>query len=110
MFRPPLNVFGPEGLPVGCKYPVMHYWQSAKTEPVTLHFLDHGLAPDESVRRWQHRLDPLQQKLFGGCHLTRPIADLVTEAGFTITELDVLYEQGAPKPWAAASLGVAVAP
>ena len=75
-----------------------------------LHFLDHGLAPDESVRRWQHRLDPLQQRLFGGCHLTRPIADLVTEAGFTITDIDIFYEKGAPKPWGAASLGVAVAP
>jgi ubiquinone/menaquinone biosynthesis C-methylase UbiE len=75
-----------------------------------LHFLDHGLAPDEPVRRWQHRLDPMQQRLFGGCHLTRPIADLVTEAGFTITEIDVFYEKGAPKPWGAVSLGVAVAP
>lgn len=75
-----------------------------------LHFLDHGLAPDESVRRWQHRLDPLEQRLAGGCHLTRPIADLVTEAGFTITELDVFYEKGTPKPWGAASLGVAVSP
>jgi ubiquinone/menaquinone biosynthesis C-methylase UbiE len=76
----------------------------------TFHFLDHGLAPDESVRRWQHRLDPLQQRLFGGCHLTRPIADLVREAGFTITDLDIFYEKGAPKPLGAASLGVAVAP
>jgi len=75
-----------------------------------LHFLDHGLAPDEPVRRWQHRLDPIQQRLFGGCHLTRPIADLLTEAGFTINEIDVFYEKGAPKPWGAVSLGVAVAP
>ena len=65
---------------------------------------------DEKVRRLQHRLDPLQQKLFGGCHLTRPIADLVTEAGFTISELDTFYEKGAPKIWGAASLGVGVAP
>ena len=72
------------------------------------HFLDHGLAPDEPVRRWQHRLDPLQQRLFGGCHLTRPIADLVTEAGFTITDVDIFYEKGAPKIWGAASLGMAV--
>jgi ubiquinone/menaquinone biosynthesis C-methylase UbiE len=74
------------------------------------HFLDHGLAPDEPVRRWQHRLDPLQQRLFGGCHLTRPIAELVTEAGFTITDVDIFYEKGAPKSWGAAALGVAVSP
>jgi ubiquinone/menaquinone biosynthesis C-methylase UbiE len=75
----------------------------------TLHFLDHGLAPDENVRRMQHRLDPLQQKLFGGCHLTRPIADVITEAGFTINDLDTFYEDGIPRPWGAASLGVATA-
>jgi ubiquinone/menaquinone biosynthesis C-methylase UbiE len=75
-----------------------------------LHFLEHGLAPDESVRRWQHRLEPMQKRLFGGCHLTRPVADLLTKAGFTITEIDVFYEKSAPKPWGAASLGLAVAP
>jgi ubiquinone/menaquinone biosynthesis C-methylase UbiE len=75
----------------------------------TLHFVEHGLAPeaDESVRRWQHRLEPLQKRLFGGCHLTRPIVDLLTESGFTITELDVFYEKGAPKAIGATSLGVA---
>ena len=75
-----------------------------------LHFVEHGLAPaeDDKVRRWQRRLDPLQQRLFGGCHLTRPIAELLTGVGFTITEIDVFYEQGAPKSLAADSLGVAV--
>ncbi len=73
----------------------------------SLHFVEHGLAPDESVRRWQRRLEPLQKRLFGGCHLTRRIADLLTDAGFTITELDVFYEQGAPKVLGAQSLGVA---
>lgn len=75
----------------------------------TFHFLEHGLAPDESVRRWQHRLEPIQKRIAGGCHLTRPIADLVSGAGFTITDLDVFYEKGAPKPVGAASLGVATA-
>jgi len=73
-----------------------------------LHFLEHGLAPDEPVRRWQHRLDPIQQRLFGGCHLTRPIADLLTGARFTITAIDVFYEKSAPKPFTAYSLGRAV--
>ena len=76
----------------------------------TLHFLEHGLAPDERVRRWQHRLDPMQKRLFGGCHLTRPIVELLRTAGFTITELDVFYEKGAPKPMGADSLGTALSP
>ena len=75
-----------------------------------LSFVEHGLAPDEGVRRWQHRLEPLQKRVFGGCHLTRPIAELLTTAGFTITDLDVFYEDGAPKFIAADSLGVAVSP
>jgi ubiquinone/menaquinone biosynthesis C-methylase UbiE len=76
----------------------------------TLHFLEHGLAPDASVRRWQRRLEPVQYRLAGGCHLTRPIVDLLTAAGFTLGELDVFYEQGAPKFAAADSLGTAVSP
>jgi SAM-dependent methyltransferase len=74
-----------------------------------LHFLDHGLAPDERVRRWQRRLDPLQQRVAGGCHFTRPIAELISAAGFTITSLDEFYEPG-PKVGGADSLGVAVSP
>ena len=76
----------------------------------TFHFLEHGLAPDEKVRRWQHRLNPLQNRLFGGCNLNRPIVNLLRGAGFTITEVDVFYEEGAPKFMAADSLGVAVSP
>ncbi len=76
----------------------------------TLHFVEHGLAPDEAVQRWQHRLEPMQKRMAGGCHLTRPIADLITGAGFEITELDVFYEKGAPKAVGADSLGVAVSP
>lgn len=76
----------------------------------TLHFVEHGLAPDENVQRWQHRLEPMQKRLFGGCHLSRPIADLLTDAGFTLSEVEIFYEDGAPKFLAADTLGVAVAP
>ncbi|HSS10141.1 MAG TPA: class I SAM-dependent methyltransferase [Acidimicrobiales bacterium] len=74
----------------------------------TLHFLEHGLAPDERVCRWQRRVEPVQKRIFGGCHLTRPTVDLLTAAGFTITELDVFYEKGAPKFGGADSLGTAL--
>jgi ubiquinone/menaquinone biosynthesis C-methylase UbiE len=73
----------------------------------TLHFVEHGLAPDENVRRWQRRLEPLEKLLFAGCHLTRPVVDQLTAAGFTITELDVFYAKAAPKFGGAFSLGTA---
>jgi SAM-dependent methyltransferase len=74
----------------------------------TLHFVEHGLAPDESVRRWQHRLEPVQKRLAGGCHLTRPIVELLTDAGFHVAEVDEFYDKGTPKTLGADSLGVAV--
>jgi ubiquinone/menaquinone biosynthesis C-methylase UbiE len=76
----------------------------------TLHFVEHGLAPDEQVRRWQHRLEPVQKRVFGGCHLTRPVVELLTAAGFTITDVDEFYEEGTPKVLGADSLGAAVSP
>jgi ubiquinone/menaquinone biosynthesis C-methylase UbiE len=75
-----------------------------------LHFVEHGLAPDEGVRRWQHRLEPVQKRLFGGCHLTRPIVDLVKGAGFDITRLDTYYEDGTPRFLGANALGLAESP
>ena len=76
----------------------------------TFHFVEHGLAPDEKVQKWQHRMEPLEKKVAGGCHFTRQIANLITDAGFEITELDVFYEKGTPKLAGADSLGVAVSP
>ena len=73
----------------------------------TLHFVEHGLAPDASVRRWQHRLEPVQKRVFGGCHLTRRIVPLLEDAGFEITDVDMFYEDGAPKFVGADSLGTA---
>jgi ubiquinone/menaquinone biosynthesis C-methylase UbiE len=59
-----------------------------------LHFAEHGLSPDEGVARWQHRLTPLQRRLFGGCHLNRPIDHLVSDADFTMSRLDTFYLKG----------------
>jgi ubiquinone/menaquinone biosynthesis C-methylase UbiE len=73
----------------------------------SLHFVEHGLAPEQKVQRWQHRLEPVQKRLFGGCHLTRQTPQLLESAGFTITDLDVFYEEGTPKFFGALSLGSA---
>jgi len=76
----------------------------------TLHFLEHGLAPDEEVRRRQRRLDPVHRRLGGGCRITRPISGLVAAAGFTITELEAFYQDGVSKATGALVLGTALAP
>ena len=72
-----------------------------------LHFVEHGLAPDAKVQRWQHRLNPVQNRLFGGCNLNRPTVDLLRGAGFEIEHVDAYYEKGSPKFLGANSLGVA---
>lgn len=60
-------------------------------------FLEHGEAPHEATRKWQHRITPAWKKVAGGCHLNRHIADLITHAGFEIQELENLYMPNAPK-------------
>ena len=63
-----------------------------------LHFLEHGRAPTESVRRWQHRLHPVHSRIAGGCHLDRAIDNLITNAGLIIGELETGYGDG-PRPF-----------
>jgi SAM-dependent methyltransferase len=62
-----------------------------------LHFVEHGLAPEEKVARWQRRLDPLQRLLCGGCRLVLPVDRLLREAGLTVEGLQTYYMKG-PKP------------
>jgi ubiquinone/menaquinone biosynthesis C-methylase UbiE len=75
-----------------------------------LRFVEHGLAPDENVRRWQQRLEPVQKRIAGGCHLTRPVVGMIADAGFAVTDVDEFYDKGAPRAFAAFTLGVAVSP
>lgn len=60
-------------------------------------FVEHGLAPEDTVRRWQHRLTPFWKRLAGGCHLNRPISSLIEDAGFRIAQVRTGYMPG-PKP------------
>jgi ubiquinone/menaquinone biosynthesis C-methylase UbiE len=57
-------------------------------------FVEHGLAPDASIVRWQMRLTPYWKCIGGGCHLNRKIDDLIAAAGFTIEHLDTGYLHG----------------
>lgn len=72
----------------------------------TLHFVEHGSAPQARVRRWQDRMTPVQRRVAGGCHLNRAIDELVTGAGFRMQTLDTRYA-GVPKMMTFMYCGVA---
>jgi SAM-dependent methyltransferase len=59
-----------------------------------LSFLEHGVAPEPSVQRWQRRIRPLHSRLAGGCQLERPIEELIRDAGFTLAEIERGYGSG----------------
>ncbi|HEV2375252.1 MAG TPA: class I SAM-dependent methyltransferase [Streptosporangiaceae bacterium] len=60
----------------------------------TLHFLEHGLSPDEKVARFQARLTPLHRLIAGGCELNRPIEALVRSAGLAMSRGTTYYTSG----------------
>jgi len=57
-------------------------------------FSEHGAAPDESVRRWQNRLNPLWRRVSGGCNLNRHVPSLLEQGGFELRDLDSRYLSG----------------
>jgi len=70
-------------------------------------FLEHGRADDPKVRRWQDRLNGLQNWLVGGCNLNREIDQLISNAGFVIDTLDRYYAKTGPKPFSYFYRGIA---
>lgn len=60
-------------------------------------FLEHGLADEPRVARWQRRLTPIQRRLADGCHLDRDIVALIERAGLVIERLDRHYMKGTPR-------------
>jgi len=69
-------------------------------------FVEHGLAPDPSVQSWQNRINPIWKPIAGGCNLNRKIDDLITSAGFEMSELQTTYLPG-PRPLTFTYRGIA---
>jgi ubiquinone/menaquinone biosynthesis C-methylase UbiE len=77
------------------------------------HLLEHGLAREDRVSRWQHRLEPIQKRLGDGCHLTRDHDALLRNAGFEVDEVHEFYPKKTvkpAKPWSAFYRAVARKP
>jgi ubiquinone/menaquinone biosynthesis C-methylase UbiE len=60
-------------------------------------FCEHGRAPDEDVRRWQERITPIWKVIGGGCHVGRPIPELIREGGFEIEKMETMYLPSTPR-------------
>jgi len=52
-----------------------------------LHFLEHGLAKEEKIRKWQIRLNGLSKIIACGCELTRDVEGHIRKSNFFIDEL-----------------------
>jgi len=57
-------------------------------------FSEHGIAPDPRVSRRQKSFDRWWSKLSGGCHLTRPVPELLRRAGFRLEDVNAAYLPG----------------
>lgn len=57
-------------------------------------FVEHGLAPEPGVRKWQDRMTPAWRWISGGCHLNRPIPSMIESAGFQFDRMETGYAPG----------------
>lgn len=57
-------------------------------------FCEHGRAPDNSVVRWQHRVNPLWSRVAGGCNINRDIPRMIRDSGFDIVDDNQMYIPG----------------
>ena len=71
-------------------------------------FLEHGKSPDRSVRRWQDGLTPAWKYLGDGCHLNRPIDQVIQEQGWNVAAVETFYLPGVPRPFGYFYQGMAV--
>lgn len=60
-------------------------------------FCEHGKAPDADVQKWQERITPVWKVIGGGCHVGRPIPDLIREGGFRIEKMETMYLPATPR-------------
>jgi SAM-dependent methyltransferase len=63
----------------------------------TLHFVEHGLAPDPGVVRWQRRGNRIN-RVIAGCILDNDVLGVLDRSPLTVGALTSWYQPGAPKP------------
>ena len=60
-------------------------------------FLEHGISPDQSVAKWQRRLNGCQRLFAAGCSLTLDVANVLGTQPFAALSMDNFYLEQTPK-------------
>lgn len=60
-------------------------------------FMEHGLAPEANVQKWQQRLNWLEMRLADGCRLNRNIKALIAGQAFSSLEVEEFYMEKTPR-------------
>ena len=55
------------------------------------HFLEHGLSPDPKIASWQEFMNPFQNFIGDGCHLNRPIENIIRSQRFVMKPVEHFY-------------------
>lgn len=59
-------------------------------------FIEHGLSNEPKIQTWQHRITPIQKIIGDGCHLDRPIGQLIAKQ-FARLDINEFYSPNTPK-------------
>jgi len=60
-------------------------------------FIEHGLADDPKVQKWQQRLNPIQQRIGDGCNLNRNMKELIQDNHFSFDTMETFYMPKSPR-------------
>jgi ubiquinone/menaquinone biosynthesis C-methylase UbiE len=71
-------------------------------------FVEHGLADNPAVRKWQHRLTPIQKVIGDGCHFNRDIRSMIQREKFRFEKIENFYLHRVPRFGGYLYQGVAV--
>jgi SAM-dependent methyltransferase len=71
-------------------------------------FVEHGLAPDAEVVKWQKRFNNFTQKWGGGCHLDRDVEAILRGSKLQVDKLEKFYLTSGLRAGAYTYRGIAV--